>query len=79
MNFFVFIGYYLICTLILFLIGFIIVKLILRKHCFDFSKYAEKEIDNYFHAYDDNINDLIKELEEGDKDVDTTDGQTWNG
>lgn len=65
MSFLLFALYFFICTLILFLIVFLILKFLVKKKCFTFSKLAEKEIDNYFHAYDDNINNTINELMEG--------------
>lgn len=68
MNFLVFIGMYLLCTLFLMSIGILIFKLIIKKKCFDVSKYAEKEIDKYFNGYDDNINELLKDMEEGEVD-----------
>lgn len=73
MNFLIFLLYYFICTLVLFLIAFMIIKIIFKKKCFDLSKYAEKEIDNYFHAYDDNLNTLLNDLkkEEGDSNDDS--------
>ena len=55
MSFLTFFLYYLVCTTIIFVIGFIITKLIIRKKCDSVSKIAEKEILNYFNSYDDNF------------------------
>lgn len=72
MDILTFILYYSICTLVLFLIAFMIIKIIIKKKCFDLSKYAEREIDNYFHAYDNNLDSLLNDLKgEGDSDDDS--------
>lgn len=72
MDFLTFILYYSICTLVLFLIVFMIIKIIIKKKCFDLSKFAEHEIDNYFHAYDNNLDNLLNDLKrEGDSDDDS--------
>ena len=72
MDILTFILYYIICTLVLFLIAFMIIKIIIKKKCFSLSKYAEKEIDNYFHAYDNNLDSLLNDLKgEGDSDDDS--------
>lgn len=52
MDFLLFILYYLICTLIFGVVGLFIYRFYIRKKCFDISRIAEKQIDDYFSAYD---------------------------
>lgn len=80
MNFLIFILYYLLCTLFFGFIVFLLIKFLFKKKMFSISKIAEKEIDSYFHAYDndlENLNSLFNDEE--DIDVNSFDRQTGNG
>lgn len=52
MNFLIFCLYYLICSCVLFLIGFIVIKIIYRHKSKTISKGLEKALEDYFNNYD---------------------------
>lgn len=81
MNFLVFIAMYLLCTLFFGSIAYFVIKFLFHKKMFSVSKFAEKEIDRYFNAYDDNFENLTNLFneEEDNSYANTIDGQTGNG
>lgn len=81
MNFLIFILYYLLCTMFFGSIVFLVLKFLFKKKMFDISKYAEKEIDHYFHAYDDGIENLSSFFngEEDSDNANSFDGKAGNG
>ena len=52
MNFFIFLLYYFICTIFLGIIGVLIYKFYFKGKLNKISSLAEKQIDDYFQAYD---------------------------
>lgn len=52
MNFFIFLLYYFICTILLGIIGVLIYKFYFKGKLNKISSLAEKQIDDYFQAYD---------------------------
>lgn len=76
MNFLIFLLYYFICTILLGIIGVLIYKFYFKGKLNKISHLAEKQIDDYFQAYDkDFLNafdyDLKREeLQSEDKDND---------
>lgn len=52
MSFLLFLLYYFICSFIFLVVGLVVYRFFIRKKCLDFSRIAEKQIDDYFKAYD---------------------------